>query len=223
MSGNATAARSKTTRGKVFALLSGGLILGLGATATLASWNDEEWVNGGVNGTTSGVGTSTFNVQQNRGSGWGDFATPPGGTLTFTAPTSGLTPGDAAYTQVSLRTTLASVAGNLDLLGGATAPTPAFRATDAALWNALQLRVVVTTGAAGTCDLNSFTAGATYVVGSFAAGATMASAGSVTRGLSAAGANQQNYCFQLLLPTGSSSTLMGLGVSPMWEFSATSI
>lgn len=223
MSRIASAARSKNTRGKVFALLSGGLILGLGATATLASWNDSEWVNGGVNGTTSGVSTSTFQVQQNRGSGWGDFATSPGGTLTFTAPTSGLTPGDAAYTQVSLRTTSASVGGNLVLGAGATAPTPAFRATDTALWNALQLRVVVTTGAAGTCDSNAFTSGADYVIGTFGAGASMTTAGSLTRSLSAAGANQQNYCFQLLLPAGSSTTLMGLGVSPLWEFVATSI
>ena len=223
MSRHVAVIRHSVTRGKIFALLSGGVILGLGATATLASWNDEEWVNGGISGTTSGVSTSSFNVEQNRGTGWGDFATSPGGNLTFTAPTSGLTPGDAAYTQVSLRTSSGSVAGELELSAGTSAPTPAFAATSIPLWDALELRVVVTTGAAGTCDAGAFTSTADYVVGDFAAGVGMDQPGSLTRSLDAGSANQQNYCFQLLLPSGSSPSLMGLGVSPMWEFVATSV
>jgi predicted ribosomally synthesized peptide with SipW-like signal peptide len=214
---------ARLTRGKVFALLSGGLVLGLGATATLASWNDSEWVFGGVDSTLSGVTTSVFEVQQNRGSGWGDFETSPGGALTFVAPTSGLTPGDAAYTQVSLRTTSGSLAGTLSLQAGVTAPTPAYAASDSGLWSAMQLRVVVTTGTPGTCDATAFSAGATYVVGSFAAGASMAAAGSGTRSLSASAGNQQNYCFQLLLPGTAADTLQGKGISPVWEFRAASV
>jgi predicted ribosomally synthesized peptide with SipW-like signal peptide len=222
MSRIASAARSKNTRGKVLALLSGGLILGLGATATLASWNDSEWVNGGVDATTSGVVLSTFQVQQNRGSGWGDFAAAPGGSLTFTAPTTGLTPGDAAYTQVSLRTTSDSIAGTVALMAGAPDTSGSFPATDSALWSALRLRVVVTTGAPGTCALGSFAPGATFVIGDDTTGVAMSTAGGLTRTLSAAGADQQNYCFQLLLPAGSSSALMGMEASPVWQFSSTS-
>lgn len=221
---NPTQSTARSTRGKIFALLSGGLILGLGATATLASWNDSEWVFGGVDSTTSGVGTSTFEVQQNRGTGWGDFETSPGGALLITAPTGGLTPGDAAYTQVSLRTTSASVAGDLVLLAATTAPTPAFAASSTLLWDAIQLRVVATTGTPGTCDLAAFGAGATYVIGSFASGAAMSTPGSTTAlSLSAASGNQQNYCFQMLLPTGSSDLLQGTGISPVWEFYAVSV
>ena len=215
-------ARVRITRGKVFALLSGGLILGLGATATLASWNDSEWVFGGVDSTTSGVTLSSFEVEQNRGTGWDNQETSPGGALTIVAPASGLTPGDAAYTQVSLRTTTTSVGGTLSLLAGAPAPTPAFAASDPDLWDAITLRVVATTGAAGTCDSGSFGASAVYVVGTFAAGATLDTAGSLTRSLSAAGANQWNYCFQMLLPVGSDDDLQGTGISPMWEFRAVS-
>ena len=222
MSRIAFAARSKNTRGKVFALLSGGLILGLGATATLASWNDSEWVNGGVDASTSGVILSTFQVQQNRGTGWSDFDTTPGGSHAFTAPTTGLTPGDAAYTQVSLRTTSDSIAGTVELQAGAADTSGAFPATDSALWSALRLRVVVTTGAPGACALASFAPGATFVVGDATSGVAMSTAGSLTRSLSAAGANQQNYCFQLLLPTGSSSSLMGMEASPVWQFVSTS-
>ena len=215
--------RSRITRGKVFALLSGGLIIGLGATATLASWNDSEWVFGGVDSTTSGVTLSSFEVQQNRGSGWGDFETSPGGALTIVAPATGLTPGDAAYTQVSLRTTSASVAGDLTLQAATTAPTPTYAATDTDAWAAVRLRVVVTTGTPAACDATAFTAGATYVVGTFASGATISTAGSLTRSLTAASGNQQNYCFQVLLPTGSADTLQGKGISPVWEFRAVSV
>jgi predicted ribosomally synthesized peptide with SipW-like signal peptide len=224
MSAHALAHRrlAPISRGKAFALLSGGLVLGLGATATLASWNDSEWVFGGVDSTLSGVTTSVFEVQQNRGSGWGDFETSPGGALTFAAPTSGLTPGDAAYTQVSLRTTADSLAGDLSLQAGAAAPTPAYAASDATLWAALRLRVVVSSGAAVACDASAFGAGATYVIGSFATGASMDAAGTVTRSLSADAGNQQNYCFQILLPSTAVDSLQGTGVSPVWEFRAAS-
>lgn len=215
--------RSRITRGKVFALLSGGIIIGLGATATLASWNDSEWVFGGVDSTTSGVTLSSFEVQQNRGSGWGDFETSPGGALTIVAPATGLTPGDSAYTQVSLRTTSASVGGNLTLQAATTAPTPTYAASDTDVWAAVRLRVVVTTGTPGTCDVNAFTAGATYVVGSFASGAAIGTAGGLSRSLTAASGNQQNYCFQVLLPTGSADSLQGKGISPVWEFRAVSV
>jgi len=220
---NRSQSTARITRGKVFALLSGGLIIGLGATATLASWNDSEWVFGGVDSTTSAIATSTFEVQQNRGSGWGDFETSPGGLLTIVAPATGLSPGDAAYTQVSLRTTSASVGGNLSLMAPGTAPTPAYAASDTDVWAAVRIRVVVTTGVAGTCDVNSFTNLATYVVGSFASGAATTVAGTGTRSLSAASGNQQNYCFQVLLPAGSPDTLQGKGISPVWEFRAVSI
>jgi predicted ribosomally synthesized peptide with SipW-like signal peptide len=215
--------RPRITRSHVFALLSGGIVLGLGASATLASWNDSEWVFGGVDSSVSGVVASTFEVQQNRGSGWGDFETSPGGALTFVAPTSGLTPGDAAYTQVSLRTAAGSIAGDLSLQGGTAAPTPAFAASDSGLWAALRLRVVVTTGTPGACDAAAFGSGATYVIGSFATATSLDAAGTITRSIAADGGTQQNYCFQLLLPLTAPDALQGTGVSPVWEFRAASV
>jgi len=218
-----SAIRSRTTRSKVLALLSAGVLVGIGATATLASWSDTEWVFGGVDGTTPGLGTSDFEVEQNRGSGWDQFESANGGALSLTIPALALTPGDATYTQVSLRTTVsspASIAGTLDLRSAIQAVSP-MPATDAALWTALRLRVVVYDGAPVTCNAAAFVGG-TYVIGSEATPAAITTAGSLTRSLSALGANQQNYCFQVSLPAGSPDSLQGLNAAPVWEFHATS-
>lgn len=218
--------RSRLTRGRVFALLSGGLVLGLGATATLATWSDNEWVFGGIDGVTPGVGTSTFEVEQSRtlaNIAWDQFETANGGVLTLDSKALALTPGDATYTHVSLRSTSASVAGKINLLAATTAVSPQ-PVSDAGLWAALRLRVVVTTGTSPTCSAASFSSGATYAVGTFAAPALMtATPVTLDSSLSAAGANQQNYCFELTLPTGVADTLQGKKVTPAWQFHSESL
>jgi predicted ribosomally synthesized peptide with SipW-like signal peptide len=219
------AVRATLIRRKLFALLSGGLIVGVGATATLATWNDSEWVFGGVDSSASGIQSSTFEVEQNRTmsslTGWDQQESEPGGALTLTAPALALTPGDATFTQVSLRTTSDSVAGTLDLLPGIQAALP-HPPSSASLWAALQLRVVVTTGAAPVCDLSQFGAGATFVIGGPSVAGAIGDAGTLTRSLAAAGGNQQNYCFEISLPAGSPDSLMGEGATPVWEFRSTS-
>ncbi len=221
---HSTQSRNRRTRNKVLALLSAGLVLGVGATYTLASWNDSEFVFGGIDGTTPGIGTSTFEVEQNRNATvWDQHETADGGALTFSTGALALTPGDATYAGVQLRTTATSVAGTLALEAAVQSTTPAL-ASDPDLWAALELRVVVAE-AASTCAAANFTAGATYVVGSFAAPAALATAGTGTSSLSAAGANNQGYCFEISLPAdeAGNDALMGKVVAPVWEFIGTSI
>ena len=218
--------RSRLTRGRVFALLSGGLVLGLGATATLATWSDNEWVFGGVDGATPGIGTSTFEVEQSRdaaNTAWDQFETSNGGLLTLDAKALALTPGDSTYTRVSLRSTSTSVAGKINLLAATTAIAPQ-PVSDTGLWAALRLRVVVTTGAAPACTAGSFSDGAVYAVGTFAAPALMtATPATLDSSLTALGGNQQNYCFQITLPAGSADTLQGKTVTPAWQFHSESL
>ena len=225
---SATTTTRSRTRTRVFALLAGGLVLGLGATATLASWSDNEWVVGGATGTTPGIGTSAFEVEQNRGTGWGQFETANGGLLTFTGPNLTLSPGDSTFTQVSLRTTAsapASIGGTLQLLAGvqAAAPQPA---SSTALWNALQMKVVVSetlaAAATPTCDASRFTAGATYAVGTASTFGTLATAETGTHTLLPTAGNVFHYCYQITLPTGSADTLMGATVAPSWQFHSVS-
>lgn len=239
--------RSVTKRQKTMAILAAGLVLGLGATMTLAVWNDSEWVFGGADldgdGTIDGpgVGISTFEVQQNTSfpyddTAWTDAELAPGGALDFTLDALSLTPGDVVYAPVSLTTTDGSVAAaDISLAGAvaATLPAGAAPAVDAGglLFAALDLRVVVATTAdtdvPAVCDAALFGPTATYVVGANV-GATPAlnTAGNLTTGvttLAGDGANKVDYCFEISLPAGSPDTLQGRSVAPAWQFIANSV
>lgn len=222
------------------ALLAGGLVLGIGATVTLAVWNDSEWVVGGIDangdGTPDapGVGTSIFEVQQNVSApfvstAWADRESEPGGGLTFTAGALALTPGDAIYAPVSLSTTTTSVAAETIALAAAIPSTAITNTVDAddALFEALQLRVVVaeTTRATApaTCAGAAFTADADYVIGSNAGPVALDTAGALTPALESAGTNKQDYCFEISLPAGAPSSLQGRSVAPAWQFIAASL
>jgi predicted ribosomally synthesized peptide with SipW-like signal peptide len=104
---------------KVVALAAAGLVLLSGATVTsLAAWTDTEWVNGGVE-TLPGLGTSTFDVQQNvttDSTSWASQETSPGGVVDFGSTASALTPGTSVYGFVRLRTVTNSLGGTLTLL-----------------------------------------------------------------------------------------------------------
>ena len=213
------------------ALLAGGIVLGVGATATLASWTDSEWVFAGTGTGGPGVGTSVFEVQQdasNPATGtFDDFETNPGDALSFGVGALALSPGQTVYAPVALRTTTASIAGTLGLSAavaatGVTATSPAvLDAPGAGLWNALTLQVVVS-DSTYTCNLAAMSA-QTEVI---AAGSALNAAGTVTRSLSAASGNTQYYCFAITLPTpgtaGAFDILQGHVVAPAWRFAATS-
>jgi predicted ribosomally synthesized peptide with SipW-like signal peptide len=227
------------------AVLAAGLVLGLGATVTLAVWNDSEWVTGGVDNNADGipdvpgVGTSVFEVEQNVSSpyvdtdaAWVSREADPGGALTFTAGALALTPGDVIYAPVSLQTTGTSVAATSIALSAAI-PSAVVAADDAddLLFDTLGLRVVVSASldaaAPPVCNAARFTGGATYVVGAPTVPASLDTAGAGTGptapGLQATGTNKLDYCFEIALPEGASSDLQGRTVAPAWQFIATSV
>ncbi|CAD5991076.1 SipW-dependent-type signal peptide-containing protein [Agreia sp. COWG] len=227
-----SSSKKRATRQKALALLAAGLVVGVGATVTLAVWNDSEWIVGGTAGAngqpgTPGVGTSTFEVQQNTSSpfvaaSFADREVNPGGSLTFTPGALALAPGDAVYAPVSLSTTSTSVAApSVTLAGSVAAANIPVVDAGSQLSAALQLRVTVTTTARGTapaCNAASFAAGSTYVVGGAAATAPLNTAGTGVSTLAAASGNQLNYCFEITLPAGASDTLQGRTVAPAWQF-----
>lgn len=217
-----TTTRMTARKKKVLALLSGGLVLGVGAMVTLASWTDSEWVFGGQNGDPN-IGASVFEVEQNTvapftiPANWVQFENNPGGELVFSPGSLALTPGDSVYAPVALRTTANSVAGRVVL-------QPAIAATDITvddvgglLWAALAQRVVTSTSVF-TCDANAFT-----TLAPFATGALGTAAGaSPGQSLALASGSTQYYCFEITLPSGSPDTLQGRTVAPAWEFVAVS-
>lgn len=220
-----TQRRSPRNTRKFAAIGAGILVVGLGATYTLASWNDSEWVWGGADGDPN-VGTSEFNVQQNTtspfvGTAWADFETNPGDELTFTAGSLTLSPSDTIYAPVALRTAAGSVAANVELQGAVAATGITVDDADNDLWGAIRATVYTATGAAppAACTAAGVgNAGWTAVV-------TNAPLGTVASGeqeLSADAGSTQHYCFALTLPAGSPDSLQGRTIAPAWEFAATS-
>lgn len=81
------------------ALLAGGVVLGLGATMTLAAWTDDVWVNGSFN-------AGTFNVQgavDSTGTSWQEYGSSSGGQLNFTVAPTAMSPGQSVYAPLNLR------------------------------------------------------------------------------------------------------------------------
>lgn len=227
-------------RRRLLALLSGGLVLGVGGTMTLASWNDVEWVWGGA-GSDPGVVTSSFVVYQNTQSpadgqgmtNWTEHPSQPGGSLQFTPLVVGddiqsLTPGETHYSPVALKTSADSMAGTVDLLGAVSSSAvadPDDLDPDGLLWDNLRVRValqtVAATAPAPSCDADAFSVG-TVIVGS-AGAATLGTPGTPDHAIGAAGSDVQYYCFELSLPDNATTqTLQGRAVAPAWEFSSTS-
>ena len=108
------ATRSQS-RGKVRALLAGGLVLGVGATVVLAAWNDSEF----------GTGTFTagsFNLQgSTNGTAYSDHAAAPGATLPFTVNPGNLAPGETVYAPFAVRLAANTSTGATVTVNGATA------------------------------------------------------------------------------------------------------
>jgi predicted ribosomally synthesized peptide with SipW-like signal peptide len=221
-----------TRRTKTMAFLSGGLVLGLGITATLAAWTDSEWVFGGNgDGSGPGLGTSTFEVEQNVSSpfvatAFTDSEVNPGQDLVFSPGALALTPGTSVYAPVALRTKAGSVAGSLALQSAVPAAGAANAAVDAggALLGALNLRVVVSPTPV-TCDAAAFATGTVLATGPLATTKPTA-----TQAVAANAGTTQYYCFEITLPTSPTlptgttvDQLQGRAITPAWQFIGTSV
>ena len=91
-------------RRKRRAMLAGGLVLGVGATMTLAAWTDDEFAKGIFNTTSFGIEGSTD------GSAWDDH-TPEANaaTMTFTGGNA-MSPNTTVYSRYAIRTNTATTA-----------------------------------------------------------------------------------------------------------------
>lgn len=89
--------RNRRFTGRVRAILAGGLILGVGATVTLAAWNDSEFATGTFQ-------AGTFDLQGSTdGTTFSDHASAPGAALGFTVNPTTLSPGDVVYAPFAVR------------------------------------------------------------------------------------------------------------------------
>jgi predicted ribosomally synthesized peptide with SipW-like signal peptide len=209
------------------AIASAGLVVGVGAAMTLATWTDTEWDYAGAGNGLPGLGTSTFVVQQDAtnpytGAAFGNFHTNPGNALDFETGALVLSPGDSVTAPVAYETTSDSVAGTLQLQAAVKASTIPSNDTGDALWNALVLQVGWMSVAPGgtvpacTASLTGFAPIAMTGTGLSAVPAA------TTQTLQAATGNVLHYCFVVTLPAGSPDSLQGRTVAPAWQFSAVS-
>lgn len=159
---------SQNRRRRAAAILAGGLVVGIGTMATLASWNDSEYAQATYTAGTFNLQGSTDGVDYTDHLG---TAASPTAALPFTAPFDHLSPTDSIYAPLAVRlaqdTTYAADAsvqvtdltGTMgDNLNYAIYATPAFGCTSAAdLAGATELvssrLLQIESGAAATFEL----------------------------------------------------------------------
>lgn len=208
MGGHAAARPRRPGTGfrRLRAVLAGGLVLGVGATLSLAAWNDSEYA-------TANFVASVFNTESNSGTGWAHNTTAPGATLTFAA--TGMSPEVSHFALLDVRTTAAStVAGTVALNSSAEA---------GALADALQYRSVLIS-AATICDAAAFGGTPTWIAGNastyIASGEMPVSTPSTA--IAAAAAQTLRYCFEVRIMPGTDNSFQGEEGTLTWGFTATS-
>lgn len=221
--------KRRVIRRRILAIAAGGAALGIGVSATLAAWTDTEWVFGGNGAGGPGIGTSSFSVQQNTvapfaAGTWTDETDSPGGEIVFTPDATALTPGDAVYSPMALRTAPTSIAGDVELQPAESAGLPGVADPTGLLFAALNVRVV-TDDAPFTCDDAAFSGALTLI----ADGPLATTGGSAVQPLLGEADSTQYYCFEVSLPDPlvlapgtTAADYMGRTVAPAWEFTAES-
>lgn len=137
----APAASTSLRRRRIYAVLAGGLVLGVGAAVTLAAWNDSEWAK-------STFTAGSFNLEGSTdGVNFGDHATEDASALLFTVDADDVIPGESMYSLYSIR-----LVGTTD--GALTMATPSVTGD-----NALNLTATTHLITGTTCDATTFAAG----------------------------------------------------------------
>lgn len=189
------------------AVLAGAVVLGVGATVTLASWTDNEYASGSF-------AASVFSTESSTVAGvWSSNRSAPGASLAFSA--SGMSPTVSFYAWLNIRTSAASnVAGTVRL----TAATPSGTLADV-----LQYRAVRTATSSSSCDASAFTGSPTYIAGGASSylAVTTVPASPVVSAISAP-SGELRFCFEVQVQSGAANSYQGTSATVTWLFSAIS-
>lgn len=184
-------------------------MFGLGASATVAAWNDTET---GAAEFQAGA----FQLEANIDGTWNATR-----QMTFNA--GSMYPGAVAYAPVRLRTTPATtVAGDLSVTGtGRTSGS-------GAIADSLEYRTVVqqvTGSTAPTCAASTFTSSATYAFGGASSWQPMASGvgSTTTQRLQPAQGSTIQYCFEVRMRSNAPNSAQGTRAGYTWTWYATSV
>jgi len=195
---------TKRQRGrKVAAVLAGGLVLGVGTMATLASWNDSEYATG-----TFSAGRFNLQGSADGGTTWNDNTSAPGAALSFSTPYNNLQPGSVVYS-----TYLVRLAANTT-----NDATVAISATSSGAVTGLTYELASVSNA--TCNDAAIAAGTTLVPSGTAVGsATGASTFALAKGAPTTNPGGTAY---LCLKVTAGSIAQGQSGTGTWQFAATS-
>lgn len=199
--------RKRLRNRQIKAILAGGLVFGVGATATVAAWTDTE--------TSKGEFTAgKFNIEVSvDGTNW----TTTNPSMTFSA--TAMYPGQKVYAPVFVRTTDGTtVGGKLTVApNGITGPN--------AFASALTYRAVARTpeGSGVMCNASNFPGPGNVIIGQ-SSGVPLSSkpTGLPTQNLASRGTSVQAYCFEVELPTGASNNAQNQSATHTWTFNAES-
>lgn len=188
------------------ALAAGGLVLGVGASATLAAWTDQTAATGQFE-------AGAFAIEANIDGVWQ-------GTNEMTFDAAAMYPSETRTAAVYVRTTTTTtVDGELTLTGAGSSD---------ALAAHLQYRAVATVVARNetiTCNASSFTGGNTPLFGTGEGWVPMnhTATAQTVQPLSAASTDAVAYCFQVRMSPDAPNDAQGLSAEHTWSFLAESV
>lgn len=190
---------------RIRALLASGLVLGVGATITLAAWNDSEYATGSV---TAGH----FSVEGSADGSDFSLSEPEAPhSISFT-PEADLFPGHRTYALFSVRTTAGSLAGTVqaNALGGTNEVLDQY------------LTYSISTTETGQCDtVADFTSGSVVIERGTGLGDSPENSLPVEADGATIG-SQIDYCLELTLAEDAGNDAQTQTTVPSWEFFATS-
>ncbi|RAM35868.1 SipW-dependent-type signal peptide-containing protein [Arthrobacter globiformis] len=198
---------------RVRAVLAGALVLGLGASVTLASWSDPEYAAGTFTASTFRLQSSTNNT------GWRDSPSVADASLVVGA--TGLSPGASEYAWLNIRTSPESTVGGTVALTSSTSVGGLSPVGDLTL--ALEYRAVLT-AAETTCDAAAFAGTPRYVAGSSSAylPVTAVEPTPVPTPVADGGKAPLRYCFDVRIKPFTDTSYQGKGATVTWFFTGTS-
>lgn len=188
---------------RIKAILAGGLVFGVGATATVAAWTDSEEASGSFE-------AGRFNIELSTDGQWT-------GTNEMTFNAGNMYPGQKVYAPVSVRTTSnTSLDGKLTISAGGISNPNTFA-------SALTYRAVARSTSGVTCNAANFPGPGDIIIGS-SGGVPLSSQPTVdsSQNLEAASASVQDYCFEVTLANNAPSSAQGLQANHTWTFTAES-
>ncbi|PDQ35726.1 MAG: hypothetical protein B5766_04520 [Candidatus Lumbricidophila eiseniae] len=197
------------------AILASGVVLGCGATTTLAAWNDSEIVQGNF-------AASVFAIESRVGEHWGYQEHPPeaAGTLFFTQSATELSPGATTRAWLIVRTTSATT------VGGSVRLSSVF-SDSSDLASALQYRMLQASPdrVRSRCLWDAFDDSGTYVAGGSSSYLPVDRLPNTTpeAQLLPAGGTGVGYCLEVRMRSDAPNSLQGRSAKLTWQFTGTSL